>query len=592
MQLTYREENTDLKLRKAIGREHLNANRVEDALAVFAGILRDQPEDVESLVILGDLYLASGDSSTAVQLYSRAIQQKKEDVQIEQRLLLAQAEKEIKAQEAPEVLPAHPEAVARLLQRLTGRTNPITEAEVNRASNLLESILQSPNPSQTVSEYLDEIDSILPALIELNIRRARSEGRYDLADILINIQTNIQVQLKAPEPQPYLPANSGSHQESVGQYPATSEQIPDQRNGRAGYKKKIQPSGELTLILASSPDKPSNRMSLVAEGLRVSDKKVIISNEFSNPFHNKTEVVIVSNPHINPQIMSALAACSAARVPIIIDLDTDFEQMPVDHPLYPTYGLSTPALNRAYTSSLVLANLITVPSQAMMTSFKNNGYPVMLIPDGWSNMNPAWKEHSTQHEEINIGWIGRFGQPEDINQIRRVIVRIMREFPDTHLVIAGEPHAYHVFESIPANRRRYLPLGNFPTPSHEEYHDLLDYIDILLVPLRDNPFNRSISDRLLVEASVKGIPWIGSPIPAFQEWGTGGFIARTTDDWYKNIRELIVKPETKKTLIKSGKQHSQTREIENLRNAWLEAFKQIQKQPTLIANRDNGSGYK
>ena len=54
-----------LKVRKIIGRTYLNDNRLEEALDVFSGILRDYPQDVESLVILGNLYLASGDGKSA-----------------------------------------------------------------------------------------------------------------------------------------------------------------------------------------------------------------------------------------------------------------------------------------------------------------------------------------------------------------------------------------------------------------------------------------------------------------------------------------------------------------------------------------------
>ena len=81
----------DLEVRKKNGSEHLKANRIEDALAVFAGILRDYPEDIESLSALGDLFLSSGNNSTAVKLYSRVNQQKKRVTEIEQTLQLAQS---------------------------------------------------------------------------------------------------------------------------------------------------------------------------------------------------------------------------------------------------------------------------------------------------------------------------------------------------------------------------------------------------------------------------------------------------------------------------------------------------------------------
>ena len=558
MQATYKNDNKNLKIRKAIGREHLYANRVEDALAVFAGILRDHPEDVESLVILGDLYLASGDSSTAVQLYSRAIQQKKEDIQIEQRLQLAQFEK-IANQDSPESIPAHPEAVARLLKRLTGRTNPITEAEIHQAGDLLGSILKSQNPSDKVAERLEDIDNLLPALIELNIRQARADGRYDLAEALQKLQINIGNDLDTQKPITLIPSRSN------GRNPG--EKIQPTFTGRA-------------LVLANKPNQPSIRVAHLAEGLGHPGSNVDIKNEFSETQEDLPQIIIASNPHPYPEIMSALAACTAARLPIIVDIDTDFEQMPLDHPDYGSLGLGTQANTRAYMSALLLADLVTVPSHAMAASLKNGNYPVMVIPDGWSNKYPQWDKHPDRGDKLHLGWIGQPGQFEDVAQIRRVIVRILREFPETQLVIVGDQHVYHLFESIPGNRRRYLPL-----PPNEEFPKLLDQIDILLVPFRNNNFNRSQSDKLIVQANIKSIPWIASPIPSFIEWQAGGLIANTNEEWHIYLRQLIMDADTRQSLQIAGKQRAQTRELNHLKHAWFEAIKYAQNSASLVSLR-------
>jgi len=55
----------ELNTRKTIGRGRLSSNRVADALEICAGLLRDYPQDVESCLVLGDLYLAGEDGKTA-----------------------------------------------------------------------------------------------------------------------------------------------------------------------------------------------------------------------------------------------------------------------------------------------------------------------------------------------------------------------------------------------------------------------------------------------------------------------------------------------------------------------------------------------
>ena len=80
-----------------------------------------------------------------------------------------------------------------------------------------------------------------------------------------------------------------------------------------------------------------------------------------------------------------------------------------------------------------------------------------VIPDGWSNQNKLWQKDPPMRNTINIGWLGTNAQLEDLVFIRRFMVRIIREFHNTKIVVMGNPQAYRLFESLPENRRMYLP---------------------------------------------------------------------------------------------------------------------------------------
>jgi hypothetical protein len=58
MRMLEKSQNSTLKFRKIMGRTYLHENRLEDAVDIFIGILRDDPDDVETLMELGDLCLA------------------------------------------------------------------------------------------------------------------------------------------------------------------------------------------------------------------------------------------------------------------------------------------------------------------------------------------------------------------------------------------------------------------------------------------------------------------------------------------------------------------------------------------------------
>lgn len=521
----------ELKVRKILGRTYLNENRLAEALDVFIKILLDYPDDVETILILGGFYLASGDGKTAKSLYVRAQQLDPQNPTIERQIIMAD---EMAGDSIAESVPTEMEAVARLLQRLTGRTKAVEEDDIARAANLLEKIIHGENPAELVAKHLDEIDELLLALIELNIRQARADGRPDVAEALYGLQLNIdyqrvaQKELKAEEE--VLPAFTGS-----------------------------------LLMLLPELERKSGRMTLLKSALESCGCHVVEQERYSSARDPRPDVVITSDPHTNPALIESLSTLSDAGVPVILDLDIDVENQPVSHHEYSTKGLSTQTRGNAYAAALNLATIISVPSEVQAASLTAVADRVFVIPDGWSRQNRLWEKSPSPHGTINIGWAGSNGQLEDLMLVRRFIIRIIREFSSTRIVIIGNPQAYRLFDGLPENRRLYLPLVD-----QQEFPYLLSQLDILLVPLRNLPYNLSLPDTPLMEAGAKGIPWIASPIPAFRRWNAGGIISESADEWHLNLRHLVVDAELRHKLGKAGKNAAETREMKHLAGVWLE----------------------
>ena len=182
----------ELKVRKILGRTYLNENRLSEALDIFIKILLDYPDDLETLLILGGFYLAGGDGKTAKSIFLRAQQLDPENRTIERQIAMAE---EMQIDNVAEPVPTDLEAVTRLLERLTGKTKVISEDDIMRAAVLLDKIINSDTPAELVSKYLDEIDDLLLALIEVNVRQARADGHVEIAEALHNLQQNIDYQL-------------------------------------------------------------------------------------------------------------------------------------------------------------------------------------------------------------------------------------------------------------------------------------------------------------------------------------------------------------------------------------------------------------
>jgi len=538
----------ELKVRKILGKTYLNENRLADALDVFSKILMDYPDDVETLHILGNFYLASGDGKTAKKIYVRAMQLDPGNKVIQRQVNLAE---EMGDTGLEEPIPTDLPAVSRLLQRLTGKTQVIDEADIARAADLLEKIINSERPAELVAIHLDEIDELVPALIELNIRQAYADGRPELAESLRGLQLNIDYQLTAKESDTAF--TNGGRDLSSSHF-----------------------SGNI-LFLLPDLEKKSSRIALLkstleSRGCCISEKREYIASRDARP-----DVVITSNPHLNPALVESLSVLSNTGIPIILDLDTDFEKQPISHPEYNTKGLGTRARSNAYTSAISLAKTVTVPSEANANSLRNLVENVCAIPDGWSNQNKLWKKDSPLRNTINIGWVGTNAQLEDLVFIRRFIIRIIREFQNTRVVIIGNPQAYRLFENLPDNRRMYLPAV-----AHEEFPYLLSQVDILLVPLRSTPYNLSQPDTLLMEAGAKGIPWVASSIPSFQSWQRGGVISESLDEWHLNIRHLVMDEELRRRLGREGKSAAEAREMKQVGKLWLDMINQVTHQEATL----------
>ena len=531
----------ELKVRKILGKTYLNENRLAEALDVFSRILVDYPDDLETLNLLGNFYLASGDGKTAKNIYLHAQKLDPENELIRRHILLAEEIDDNSRSGEP--IPTDFPAVSRLLQRLTGKTQVVNEEDVLRAAALLEKIIDSQRPAEMVSKHLDDIDELLPALLELNIRQAQSDGRTELAESLRNLQINIGYQRVVRED--------------------VVRGLQDHDLATPGFNGNI-------LFLLPDLEKISNRMALLRSTLESYGCQVAVKARYVPGRDIKPTVVITSNPHTNPALLESLSALSDAGVPIIVDLDADFEKQPASHPEYNSKGLGSQARSNAYRSAIAMAGMITVPSEMQASALKSLTGNICVLPDGWSNTNKLWSKESNPRSTLNIGWVGISGQLEDLLMIRRFIIRIVREFPNTRIVIVGNPQAYRLFENLPENRRMYLP-----EVAPEEFPYLLSQMDVLLVPLRTIPFNISLPDTILMEAGAKGIPWIASPTASFRRWQAGGIIPGSVEEWHLSLRQMVMEDEVRRNLGREGKYAARAREMGTLGRLWLEMINEL-----------------
>ncbi len=539
------QEKTPLQTRKELGLAHLNADRIEEGLKIYAMILRDYPEDVESYIVIGDCYLAQGEVQTAAQLYAYAMELSPGNNEIMRRLRLTHVEQDAESKEtqpAPEL-----RAIGRLLQRIMGKTTPVTDQDLEKATRLLDVIKQSPRPALAVAEHLSDIETLIPAMLELNIRQARAEGRPDLAQALDGLLGSVRDQLESTPT------------------PGRSAAGPTKASG--GLRQKI--SEARILFLIPSAYQVSSRAMLSIKALTARGHTTIIATEKTD-LREHYDVAIAFNPHGDTKIMEYMAACAGAKIPVIVDIDRDYEELPALHPAYQDFNVATTEKMKVFTAALFLANRITTSGAVLAEKLGARGRPVSIIPYGWMERNGLWQKPPARRHTINLGWIGSADEVEDVAMVRRMVLRVLREFPNTLLVIGGDAQVYQLFDRLPESRRLFLP-----PVQEEDYPYLLGQMDLLMLPMRDTLFNQTRSDRRLMEAGARRIPWVASPMPSYTAWEAGGLIAQSPDDWTIHLRRLVLDPTLRMTLGAAGYRKSETREMVRLGELWQNVIEEV-----------------
>ena len=425
------------------------------------------------------------------------------------------------------------------------------EDQIVRAAGMLQNLRASSNPAAQMQAYLDEFDHLLPALVELHIRQATEGNQPVLAQALRGLKSRVQT---AP-----LRAPSGD---------CLQADTPPQSIGFHGKVILFTPTVTVGTGAGTAADAPfaSQRMLHLREILEKAGCPVLGSTERPGFLESDPpDLAIFSNPHLDPAVLEQMALLSARKIPILLDLDRDFENLPVSHPDYANQGLGVQSRGRAYSASLLLANTITVPSKKMAETLQAASRCVYHAPEAWSKANTLWRLPLPARANLHIGLSGQFCQLEDIAIIRRIILRVMREFPHTRLVILDTPNIYHFFDHLDEDRRLFLPSLKV-----ESRPALLKQVDILLIPLRNHPYNHAISDLALVEAGVAQIPWVASPAPAIIDWKEGGIIADSAEEWHSAIRELVLNENHRVMLAQAGALRAQHRELHEVSKIWSE----------------------
>lgn len=132
---------------------------------------------------------------------------------------------------------------------------------------------------------------------------------------------------------------------------------------------------------------------------------------------------------------------------------------------------------------------------------------------------------------VTIGWIGSPSTATNLLSLSDALTQVAEKY-----------RVEFFFVGCGTRLSKFLPNITFKEWSlKDELSDILK-IDIGIMPLNDDVWNRGKCGFKLIQYMACGLPVVGSPVGVNQkiiEHGVNGFLATTTDDWVKALSSLI-----------------------------------------------------
>lgn len=192
------------------------------------------------------------------------------------------------------------------------------------------------------------------------------------------------------------------------------------------------------------------------------------------------------------------------------------------------------------------------------------------------------------HNTIRIGYVGGNSHVDDLKILINPLRRIMIEHPEVQFVTMGtggnsskeDPwveynNGQDVFKDLPAGRRQHY-LGAQMLMYPDKLKGL--GIDIGVAPVLDNKFTRSKTPIKWMEyASIK-VPSVCQDFlySSVVEHGVNGYLAKTEEDYYTYLKELVVDAQLRNRMGKRAYQDLLDQHLmENHADQWEKIYQAV-----------------
>lgn len=235
----------------------------------------------------------------------------------------------------------------------------------------------------------------------------------------------------------------------------------------------------------------------------------------------ETDVLIVPRP-TTEFAYSFIAACRAAGIASVVEIDDDFDNIHPDNIAYEplTRGLSW--LHK----SIAECDVVTVSTQALADRY---GDKCIVVPN---SVPDTIFDIPLSEEKWGVGWAGSItNHPNDLQQVGTALRKLAR---------TGVK-----FRHIGRGNAGPIIKTSYTHYEHLEYGEYLHAIStfaIGIVPLEQSAFNNAKSYLKGIEYAALGVPFVASPVAEYVYLNTAhglGLLATDQYAWYTGMRKLL-----------------------------------------------------
>jgi hypothetical protein len=268
--------------------------------------------------------------------------------------------------------------------------------------------------------------------------------------------------------------------------------------------------------------------------------------EFLQGFH-----LIVANRFISRVNGSELIQkLKEANVPYVLDIDDDY-RLPEWHIL--AHQAKSERHAEKILQALHYAKAITTTHEYLSGTLKHEASQpnAFEIPNAINPKEEQYQVKKRNFDIVKFGWSGSITHFEDVMLMHDGLLSLYNQEQYKFQVIYGgyskDDEMAKAIAGVLSCKGKASPnqFATYPSVSINDYAKFYDEIDVSLIPLRDNRFNKLKSNLKLIESGFKKKACIVSNVHPYEPMlvhGKNCLVVKHKNDWYRHMVKLIENP--------------------------------------------------